>query len=194
MVLDTGVSSDQELTRLLAPDTPENFESWRAGFVQALELRGKGTEKKLTKKSLEKKLARIGLPRNTFEALQTETAALRKAGWNQPPGSRWLTYGRPYRALTPKPARIKRPVRPSVQVVRLALSGPVLPSILDAVRVSDSLHQALSRFSDEQPVFTGKENGEKREGHQHAYIVPEPNRATGLIDRKRPLNPMVSLD
>jgi len=183
VILEYADSSETELTRLLAPDTPENFQKWRAGFVEALELRGKGKAKKFSKKSLEKELARIGLPADTFEALQADTAALRKAGWSQPPGSRWLLYGRPYRALTPKPARSKRAVRPSVDVVRLALSGPVLPSILDAVRVSDSLHRALSRFSDGEPVFTGKENGEKREGHQHAYIVPEPNRTTGLIDR-----------
>lgn len=183
VISETKDLNGKELIRLLAPETPTNFKSWREGFIQALELRGNSKGKNFTKKSLDKELDKIGLPENVYEALQADTAALRKAGWSQPPGSRWLSYVRPFRSLTPKPVRSHRAVRDSVTVVRLVVSGPVLPSIMDTVRVSDALHRALAIYSDGEPVFTGKENGEKRQGHQHAYIVPEPNRETGLIDR-----------
>lgn len=51
----------------------------------------------------------------------------------------------------------------------------VLPRLTRAVSVAERIHQALAKFSDQAPVFTGKAGGQPLQGHQHAFILCEAN-------------------
>lgn len=167
-----------ELVRLLASEPPEIYSTWRKGYLDALG--ASGTGKKMTKA----RMAKLSPPADVFEALQAETDDLRKTGWSQPPGSRWLTYTRPHRALMPRARGRTRPSKAKIEVARFALSGSLLPSFLDAVELAHRLHGALASLSYGEPVFTGKDPNENPlQGHQHTYILPEVDPRTGFIGR-----------
>lgn len=173
-----GKSAGQkEPVSLLAPETETAFETWREGYLKSLQ---HSTNGNMPSKA---KLAKMAPPSTLFEALHADTGDLRKAGWSQPPGSRWLTYWRPKKAFTPQTKR-RSPKRPTIQVARFALSGPVLPSFFRAVEIANRVHGVLCRASDSLPVFSGRDaTGNPMKGHQHAYIFCEPNPETFMIDR-----------
>lgn len=174
----TAGTSATETVRLLAPERMETYDGWKRGYMEALRQPVEG------KKPSKTKLAKLSPPATLFEALLAETGELRKVGWSQPPGSRWLTYERRFQALKPQPSARRKQKRAPITIVRFAVTGAVLPSFLNAVDLADRAHRALSVYSDGHPVFTGRdEMGEPREGHPHAYVLPEVNPLTGFIDQ-----------
>lgn len=123
-----------------------------------------------------------GLPADIFAALHADTGELRKAGWSQPPGSRWVSYIRPADSFAVRPERKALPTITSPSIARFAVSGAVLPRLTDAVSVGERVRVALmSRSKDDRgnadPVFSGKtDQGQRLEGgHQHVHIFSEAN-------------------
>lgn len=168
LLVDGPTDDNVETVRLLAPYPPSEYLSWREGFLDAT--------KSAHSKSRGRKNATSDLPASLLEALQVDTIAWKGAGWNRPPGSRWVNYTRPRPAFSAAPvSRARQTMDSNVQVARFALSGNVLPTIREALSISERLHQALVKWSDSAPVFTGRAiTGEPLRGHNHAYILCEP--------------------
>ena len=185
---------EYELIRMLAPVLSEEHAEWYRLTLgehrqrRLLELQASAVAKgkaadtlKLAKKDEE--AIGASLPATLFDALHADTSALRKAGWNQPPGSRWLNYARPVDAFSPRPkakAVRRRDDRPTL--ARFAVCGPVRPSLTEAVFFGDRVRTRLmgcsKRVRDDEntsPVFSGKgEDGTpSRGGHRHAHYLAE---------------------
>lgn len=68
---------------------------------------------------------------------------------------------------------------------RLALSGPALPRLADALAIGDRVRMALLRCSDGHPVFAGRDAaGRVVRGprHDHAWFLPADDDSDGTID------------
>jgi CRISPR-associated protein Csb2 len=195
VVADTGDREETEIVRVLAPMPAPDYASWRAAEIGRREERtlvdkrtraagrGKPPEReKLTPKERQR-IAAL-LPESVFEALQADTGELRKAGWSDPPGSRWLDYRRPRGKISSRPVP-RRPSRGSADertVARFALAGAVLPRLTEAVAVAEKLRQGLLKQGGVVPVFTGRNpDGSILRGHCHAFILPEANGRHGRL-------------
>jgi CRISPR-associated protein Csb2 len=184
-----------EIVRVLAPMPPGEYAAWRTAEIARREARsltekqnrargrGKAPEReKLTAKDRQRIAA--ALPGSLFEALQADTGELRKAGWNEPPGSRWIAYRRPEGKVQPRPRpqKPRRGTAPGRTVARFALASAVLPRLTEAVAVADRLRKGLLSYAGKVPVFTGRDpEGKPRSGHDHAYFLPEANGRDGRI-------------
>ncbi|MFT3853145.1 MAG: type I-U CRISPR-associated protein Csb2 [Ilumatobacteraceae bacterium] len=90
-----------------------------------------------------------------------------------PPDTRWVTYRQPLADDGPLCKPWQRPPDIEVEMVRLALAGPVLPSKYEAVAVADRLRQSvMSRFgTPPSETLSGKDaDGAPLSGpHHHAH-------------------------
>jgi CRISPR-associated protein Csb2 len=180
-----------ERVELLASEDEKTYAGWRATFIsreverrereERAKAAAKGkTFKALAKSDREKLEERV--PRDVILALLQDTGALRKEGWSQPPGTRWVGYFRPGGTLVPRvvpPPRRETADRPTMALLALSSDTAkvdVFPPMTDAVRRMEALHDALVRGSDSgegsSPCFTGGIAGESLRGHQHATLVP----------------------
>lgn len=201
---DHGVAPGQHLERLLAPDDVETFANWRSDALSRREndllgdkrrkAEAKGKSSNSVKLSpADRKKAAATIPEFLFQALHAETNDLRKAGWNRPPGSRWVEYVRQANAFdSVRPAsRHQRSVvtqaRPTV--ARFAIAGAVLPLLTDALRIGERARHFLMGCSKKvesadsaASVFSGKNvDGSRLDAaHQHAHYLSE-TRADGRI-------------
>jgi len=183
-----------ERIELLAPMPAEEYARWRvaaferehesllAAERERAEKKNKAPPKKLGKKQL----ARIDeiIPPTLLDALRVDTASLQKAGWNQPPGARALSYWRPEDALGHTVATQSRPqTRKPVDTALLAISsdtanGEALPALTDAVRRAEMMHRTLVSDASKHGVgplscLTGKDSMQQPlSGHRHAHIIP----------------------
>ncbi len=169
-----SVAAGDELIRLLAPMSAEDFHEWlskQAAASTALPMKGK--------RGKSAKTVHPKLPVDLFETLHADTGELQRAGWALPPGSRMVDYVRPENCfdLQPTHSRSRSSQRPTV--ARFAVQSTVLPRITRAVSVAERVHQALlARFPNgaAPPVFTGRDNdGKPSSGHRHAFIFCEVN-------------------
>ncbi len=192
---DGVIAEDQELFRLLCPLPSEDLAAWRSrAFEEELErqlaisqekarVSGKDPQKqKLSKKDKDKIDARF--PRTVLEALEVETGTLQKQGWSGIPGARWVDYVRPRDLLNSSANRARQFYTKSdlPTVARFAVASQVPPRLTDALPFSEKIRQALMKYSDGHPVFSGKtEDGSPLQGNQHAFILPEANGEHGRI-------------
>lgn len=187
-------SAEAEIVRVLAPMRPGEFASWRAAEISRREARGlaekqdrahargkDSSREKLTAKDRQRIAA--ALPNSLFEALQADTSALRKAGWSDPPGSRWLDYLRPSGKVNPRPAprKPRRAPNSSRTVARFALASAALPRLTEAVAVAERVRMALLKWADGAAVFAGHDADGPLRGHRHAFFLPEANGRQGHI-------------
>lgn len=201
---DTAPGPGYERVELLAPMTAADYGEWRAAAFQrelesqlAAEAERAAKKNKAPPKKLGKKqLARIDdlLPPTLLDALRVDTASLQKAGWNQPPGARFLCYWRAENALRHTvPTRSRAATTPTADTALLALAsdtanGEALPPMTDAVRRAEMVHRTLiARGSngsrDTISSLTGKgEDGRPLSGHRHAHIIPLALDNPGRID------------
>lgn len=180
-----------ERVSLLACEQPDTYEIWRTSVIarevekREVEERRKAAAKGKVFKALGKSdRAKIEerLPRDVVVALLQDTGELRKEGWSQPPGTRWVGYFRPSEALVPRViAAPRRETGELPTTALLALSSDtsnvdVFPPMTDAVRRMESLHRALVKLSDSKsgpsPCFSGKIDGISVVDHRHATLVP----------------------
>lgn len=202
--LEVGESAPagKDLVRTLVAEPPDTVTAWadrtqkshteRSLQVEIEKARAKGkpTDKvKLSRK--DQQAIDAGIPESLFDALHAETADLRSAGWNQPPGSRWVHYVRPTSAFLPRPPSddftSHRPAKPTL--ARYAIAGPVLPRLTDALRIGERGRHFLmgcSKRVEESGtagvVFSGKnpDGSPLDECHQHAHYLCE-SREDGRI-------------
>lgn len=154
------VGRGAEVVKLLVPQASQAFLDWRSAQVSGngKPSRGKGPN----------------LPADLFEALHADTGDLRRDGWSQPPGSRFIEYVRP-RPEAPR-ATQKRARRELPTVARFAVTSPVPPLLTHALSFADRVHRTLVKHSDGLELFTGlTQSGDKLQGHRHAYIFCEAN-------------------
>jgi CRISPR-associated protein Csb2 len=196
------IAADQEVVRVLAPMPPAELDAWRRTALDERLARrladkqaktaagGTSGPQRLTAK--ERAGVEAELPNDLWEALQCDTGELRKAGWSQPPGSRWVAYTRPRDSLdTALPPR-RRPVaklQPPT-VARFALASKVPPRLTEAVRLAERVREALIKHSEGAPVFVGRDGESPMVGHRHAHVLPECNGAFGHISHVTVYAPM----
>jgi CRISPR-associated protein Csb2 len=198
-----------ERVPLLGALAPEAYAAWREEAIAREKERrfgGKGAEAgKKSKGSGAKGLTKRALadiealfPADIVAALCAETPALQKQGWNQPPGTRWLSYWRRDDALTTLPAKRRaafaKPAAADTALFALTSNTAgkeVLPPLTDAIRRLESLHDALVGLSSDaaggrgpSPCFTARmADGKPIEGHRHATLVPlSLERRAGRLD------------
>jgi CRISPR-associated protein Csb2 len=191
-----------ERVELLACEESGTYRAWRDAFMageiakkerderQKAEAKGKPF-KGLPKKERDKIEER--LPLDVVAALLQDTGTLRKEGWSQPPGTRWVSYFRESEALVPRlvaPPRKDSSEKPTTALLALSsdtANADAFPPIADAVWRLEALHDALVRRSEgpsgPSACFTGRAAGETIGGHQHATLVPLTlGRRKGRID------------
>lgn len=157
-----------ELVRLLCPLSAEQYAAWQATQTPVpAAVAAKGSRKKPSTS------VAPHVPVDLFEALHADTGDLQRAGWTLPPGSQFLDYVRPAHCFDLAPARPRRRTGPLPTIARFAVSSALLPRLTRAVSVAERIHQALVKYSDQAPVFTGKAGGQLLQGHQHAFILCE---------------------
>lgn len=160
-----------EVVRTLCPIPAAEFNAWREQMSARVNA-GKRSRKKQPL-----------LPTDLFEALQTVTADLQTAGWNLPPGARFVNYTRPEDVFTPQRLVHHRPRASTMPTMaRFAVVSTVAPRILQAMSVADRAHKALCVLSDHSdgagpaPVFSGiGPDMRPRTDHAHAHILCEAN-------------------
>lgn len=166
-----------ERIRVLAPLTAAEFQAWRQGVEDAFALnqwRGR-------------RRVRVSVPDSLYEAMLVDTGDLEKERWNQPPGSRWVDYLRPYGCLDGRfEVRRDRGADRAVRAVRFVLAGRPLPRTVEAVRVGELFRRSVLKQcgSEAPPVITGRTEDKRvlQDGHRHAFFVPEDVDGDGNID------------
>jgi len=183
-----------ERVRLLGSVSQEDYVAWRAETLQAhldrrlreeqRKARDKGKEPSKVKLSKKQRAnVEMDLPETLFDALHASTGDLRKAGWNRPPGSRWIDYLRPADAVASKPHRPRRPGHPrKFTIARFAVCGSVRPRLTEALWVGErvrSFAMGCSRKvrpdSNAALIFSGKltDGSHSAAGHIHAHFLCE---------------------
>ncbi len=186
-------SLDHELVNLIAAEPPDLYQQWRESALEAaLDDESKKRGKKLTKAQRAKTEAVF--PKTLMHCLATETGELQKAGWSQPPGSRWIQYLRPRDQLAPQPlqAPARRHRQEHVEAALLALAsdterGAVLPLITRAVPQAELLHRSFVSVADRLgltcPLLRGcDDSGRPLVEHKHAQFIPLDLNEDGRLD------------
>jgi len=182
--VDARTGDAYEPIRLLAPQEPAAYASWRDGMVTQHGLDG-GKLKKAERRLL------ATLPERLIDALRLDTSDIQAVGWSRPPGAQYLTYQRPYGCFTPQRRRPRRARRGTngkvITTARLALAGKPLPRIEDAVRIGEITRWAAmskaERFlgEDRMPATLSGHGAVNGHTHGHAFYLPEAN-PHGRID------------
>lgn len=190
----TAVDSSQtDIVPSLAPLPPADMERWRAAMLdlhlsraldvrrQAAREKGKPEDKeRLTPKDRAKIEKEI--PRDVLDVLDADTAELRRAGWNRPPGTTWVDYQRPRAVMIAQRAATVGRSRSAPTVARYAVAGTAVPRFTQALLWVETLRAALMGHSGAAPVFSGKGSlSAPLTGNQHSFIFPEANGRTGQI-------------
>jgi len=163
-----------ETVRLLCPMSLADYEQWRENFI------ANHTPPTDGKKKPSKKAKAPEIPADLFAALHAETGELQNAGWNLPPGAKFINYARNEDAFAPtlKPRSRRKGAHPTV--ARYTVVSAVPPRITQTVSITDRVHQALCKKSDQgkgrAQVFTGLDGeGKPLADHRHAHIFCEAN-------------------
>lgn len=210
---DDEAEDRQPRVPVLMPIANERFIAWRAEMTQKLserkvqEKRTRALKKNKPLKSdalSKKEVASIeaALPADVFAALHAETNDLRKAGWNRPPASEWVTYL--CDSTDTVAAHVVSPPRARQQptVARYAIAGAVRPKLTEALWMGERIRSYLMGCSRRQngescsAVFSGKAiNGarlassESPHGHAH-YLCESNNDTQGRITHVTVFAPM----
>ncbi len=125
-----------------------------------------------------------------LDRLQVDTADLRKKGYADPPGSRWVYYALPDNSFAYQPRHsIRRKEEKPISVVHYALSGKPLPRIYETIKVAEVARlAAMARYGrihggGRSSILSGKkEDGRPLKGHRHAFYLPTDEDGDGFIE------------
>lgn len=194
-----------ETLPLLTPMYYQDYAAWREQWVESAR-NGLLEEKRRNAEEKGKDLERIRLtPKESFkleqslggtlfDAMLADTGDLRTAGWNRPPGSRWVDYTRPSDCFTIRPTVRKSRKRHTPTVARFALASEsvqadVRPRLLDALYLADNMRKALMGLSGRENngvpsmTFSGKaDDGQPLKGHQHGFFLPVDDDKDGRVE------------
>lgn len=178
--LDPETGELREPVGLIAPLTPADYADWRSETITSLDLT-------TVKPNKAQKQVLATLPERLIDVLRLDSQDIQAAGWNRPPGARFITYQRPYGCFAPNRRRTVGARRPRTQptTARLALAGKPLPRIEDAVRIGELVRMAAMKQAEYlgegiPPVLSGHDLPEDS-CHGHAFFLPEAN-VDGRID------------
>lgn len=210
--LGEAIADDRELIRTLVPVPADEHVEWFTHTreqhrqrkvseqIAAAKAKGSPVDKiKLSKK--DEQAIKDSLPATLFDALHADTAELRKAGWNQPPGTRWINYARPANAFAPqlRPRRRNHRTDNLPTVARFAVCGSVRPLLTDSIIIGEQVRRVVmgcskkvNADSNAAPVFSGKhEDGSPlAAGHRHAHFLCEAAGGDGRISHVTIFAPM----
>lgn len=184
--LQGDVPRDHEIIRLLCPDPANAFsDDYVVTVAKKTTARGKNKQT-------------VGARSSMYDPawnLCMETLQLHNERWSDPPGSRWVPYVRPRDCfkIERKPHALRVGDRPRIQVVRYALDSTVLPLVTETLPVAEAARRALMSWHGRltetngvrgrSDVLSGKnENGERLNGHSHAYYFPTDEDGDGRLD------------
>jgi CRISPR-associated protein Csb2 len=177
---DGPLPAKTELTRLLVPRLPSDYDKWRSDFLAVAPVASASKKKSGKKVKKDDAGEDSGVPGSLFAALHADTGDLQAAGWNLPPGAQFMNYTRHEDGFAPatRPRASRKGQNPTV--ARFAVVSTVAPRITQAVSIGDRVHDSLCCFSDQgrgrAAVFTGLDHdGKPRIDHQHAHIFCEAN-------------------
>lgn len=181
-----------EIVRLMAPNTPEIYHTFRSGKLEAAGIKLDGHRNTPANLRGDKKKLDITLPNDWLRAIGVETGELQAAGWSAPPCARTVSYHRPLHALkTTAPKVVRKPaiIRPdtTITTARFVLYGKPLPRIEDAVRIGEVLRAAAMGRArrllgpDALPTMLSGHNLGEHNRHAHAFWLPDPSER-GEID------------
>lgn len=183
-----------EQTPLFTPITAEAYAAWRAKELSS----ALGAVSKLTSKKRAE--LDVAYPADLIACLCTDTAALQKAGWSQPPGSERVLYLRRADALEPSVARPRahRAPRATVEAVLLTLAsdtvhGQLCPLMIRTLPHMERLHDAATKKAGGlSPALTGCDmhTREPLKGHRHAHWIPFDLDGDGRIEHVLVYAPM----
>lgn len=189
--------SVSEPIRVMGVQTEDEFAVWRQGALAGIAVaqaepplpsstsRHRGGNRK----------TKLELPESVFAALLVDTSELEQSGWNQPPGSVWVTYLRPDSIFAGDFAgdfaREPRPFAATTQnaevnIARFALAGKPLPSILESVSLGELFRRAVLHWSGAgaPSLVSGRDEHHQvlADGHHHAFFLSEDADGDGRID------------
>lgn len=181
------VSEGWERVPVLAVQEPDEYLRWLRDFRPAEAAASEGSRRKEVGKGA------TALPPDLWSALHAETATLQAQGWSLPPGSYWVDYCRPAKALrvmhyrsVPRSAKVPHPT-----VARFALAGSVLPRFTEAISLGERMRQAAmahSRGVDDSGCSLALFSGRSADGtplndnHAHAFFLPADDDGDGRTD------------
>jgi len=192
--LDVDVETGEitgEIVRLLAPQPPTEYESFRSAQLTRAGIATEPSNRKKLKSDQKRLLAT--LPSEWIDAMAVDTSALQATGWSAPPCARTVSYRRPLQAL--KTTGSQTAVRPAdgqtktaMTTARFALYGKPLPRIEDAIRIGEALRRAANIKANYvlpgkllPPELSGHDLPEANR-HGHAFWLPEDADDDGAID------------
>lgn len=169
-----------EPVQLMAPLPRASYTQWRSHTIAA-----HGLQARSLKKAQREVLNT--LPEHLLDVLRIDTLDLHRAGWSQPPGSRFVTYQRPLDCLGVTPQPRPRRHASKATTARLVLIGIPLPRIEDAVRIGEVVRWAAIRQADRVtngnvPSILSGHDMPPDNRHGHAFYLPEDADGDGLID------------
>lgn len=177
--IDTETGEIKEPVRLIAPMTSDEYMQWRTETNSSLDWK---SMKRKIREQLEKTF-----PEKLIDAFRLETGDIQDAGWSHPPGTKFVTYQRPYDCFHPKTK--PKPLQViSSNTVRLILHGKPLPRLEDALCVGEWLRMGLMGKAkrllgeDKVPQVLSGHDLPKDNKHEHAFYLPEDADGDGHID------------
>ena len=170
---DKKVSSEWERVSLLSPVSASDYDVWREREVQHH--------------------AAEHYPSDLLECLQVDTSWVRHHGWNQPPGSRRVSYWRPTNAIVINRYVVQKPEPHPQTAVLLSLThhnhnNYALPDVTRTLPQAEILHRTLigtaARIGVPPSVLTGCDEHHKplQDSHKHAHINPLDLDGDGHLD------------
>jgi len=121
--------------------------------------------------------------------LCAETGRLRAERWSDPPGSKWITYMRRKDCLQGMDIKRREYHLPRFTICRYALSGAVLPRVIETLSIGELTRRFLQGIYGRQnenawsEVLGGKTNdGKPLKGHKHVFCLAADEDLDGRLD------------
>ncbi len=133
-------------------------------------------------------------PVDLMECLQVDTSWMREHGWNQPPGSRRVSYWRPVNAIAVTSHMTQRSSQPKPhEAILLSLTHAshndhALPDVTQTLPQAEIFHRTLvgtaTKMGNPPSILTGCDEYHKplRSSHKHAHINPLDLDGDGHLD------------